>query len=230
MENFDYKHIHEVETFVASEILAGHLGFSRTPITMVTIGNVPEYDIMFEFSKSEQIRVELKMTRDKWLPVEFADNGKGTGLSGTEADLWVYFSTGGTTFDNRGVDVGGYKIEGKINVIKPDTVLQFILDNHDDQTKVRYQNFNGTEVAYINTHELSNKFWFGVCEVTLRPEKEMEYNSSRIKGFDLATFRCEKKFSLANVFQKYDKLEDEDARDKAYERSARLVDIVTRSA
>lgn len=225
----DWKHVQDVETFVGMEILGPHFQFSRKPATLITLGNVPEYDIMFEFSPSEQIRVEIKMTRDRWIPVEFASNGKGTGISGTTADLWVYFNVGGTTFDGRGKPFNGHKVEGKINVIKPDTLLQFILDNNDDDDKVRYQNFDGNEVVYINTHALDNRHWFGVCEVELRPDGTNP-NESYIHGFDLSTFRREPKFSLSSVIQKYDKLEDEVCRDRAYARSERLVDITNRSA
>lgn len=232
LQSFDWDHCDAVEEFIGN-ILVDHLGFGRKPIVTRTYGNAPEYDLLFDFGGTEVLRAELKVTRDRWLPVEFASNGKGTGLSGTTADIWVYVSTGGTTFDNRGVDVGdGFKVEGKINIIKPDTLLQFIVDNSDDQSKVKYANYQGVEVAYINTHALNNRHWFGACEIIPRSstELEMDPNQSKVKSFDLGTFTRTKAFSIERVLHAYVKLSSDEMTNKARSNSDRLVNIVGKSS
>lgn len=228
LQGSDWSHTNAVEE-VVGRLLAKHL-FVKDPIVTRTYGNVPEYDLMFDLGGADVLRAELKITRNAHLPVEFISNGKGTGISSTTADFWVFINTGITKFDGRGVDTGnGHRFEGKLNIIKPDTLLQFIVDNADDTSKVTHVNCNGVEVAYVNPYALEDKYWFGTCDIILRDE-EMEYTTNPIKSFDLETFRVNPNFKLKRILRNVDKLETEELSRIARDRSDRLVDIVMRDA
>lgn len=226
IKDCDWQYVEAVEQKVG-EIVAENFGFKSKPIILKTLGKTPEYDLMFDFGNGDVVRVEVKLSRDTKLPVEFCSNGKGTGISGTTADLWVFLNVGGTRHDKRGVDLGnGWKVEGKFNVIKPDTILQFILENVQNEYSVRHESFDGVEVAYVNPFELHDKHWFGTCEVTTVPDMNNP-EMLVVKGFDLNTFTPAPRFDLSRVIRHKDKLGSDEMNEIAYNSSTRLLKAAT---
>lgn len=220
----DIHYMNDVEEQIGT-LLANELGFATVPIMSRTYGNTPEYDLIADFGEDRVLRIEVKVTKSSWLPVEFCDNGKAKGLSDTKADLWVFLNIGGTNFDNRGTVLSnGSKVEGKINIVKPDILYCYLRDNAESDY-VNVKNFDGVEVAYINPRAFSKRIWLGGCEVALRTKSEMAYNSSEIKGFKLETFKKTDGFSIESVLQHTGKFENDDDQDVAFDQSDTLVEI-----